>query len=79
MEIACAQHHISENQITRTNHMFAGQFLALLDFLQLQVAFQEKEDENLRLKHYIDTILLNIVENYPQILEVKNVGGPEKR
>lgn len=46
---------------------------------QLQVAFQEKEDENLRLKHYIDTILLNIVENYPQILEVKTPNGPEKR
>lgn len=59
--------------------LLRGQFLALLDFLQLQMAFQEKEDENLRLKHYIDTILLNIVENYPQILEVKNVGGPEKR
>jgi len=39
--------------------------------LQLQQAFQEKEDENVRLKHYIDTILLNIVENYPQLLEVK--------
>ncbi|KAH8405017.1 hypothetical protein KR222_004363 [Zaprionus bogoriensis] len=38
---------------------------------QLQQAFQEKEDENVRLKHYIDTILLNIVENYPQLLEVK--------
>lgn len=43
----------------------------LFVFLQLQQAFQEKEDENVRLKHYIDTILLNIVENYPQLLEVK--------
>ncbi|XP_036326693.1 intracellular protein transport protein USO1 isoform X9 [Rhagoletis pomonella] len=41
---------------------------------QLQQAFQEKEDENTRLKHYIDTILLNIVENYPQLLEVKPVA-----
>ncbi|KAL5292241.1 RAB11FIP4.2 family protein [Megaselia abdita] len=38
---------------------------------QLQQAFQEKDEENNRLKHYIDTILLNIVENYPQLLEVK--------
>lgn len=38
---------------------------------QLEVAYQDKEDENKRLKHYIDTILLNIVENYPQLLEVK--------
>ncbi|KAL9903553.1 rab11 family-interacting protein 4B isoform X4 [Glossina fuscipes] len=40
---------------------------------QLQQAFQEKEEENTRLKHYIDTILLNIVENYPQLLEVKAI------
>lgn len=40
-------------------------------YLQLQTAYQDKEDENQRLKHYIDTILLNIVENYPQLLEVK--------
>ncbi|XP_059609078.1 rab11 family-interacting protein 3 isoform X4 [Phlebotomus argentipes] len=39
---------------------------------QLQTAYQDKEEENVRLKHYIDTILLNIVENYPQLLEVKS-------
>ncbi|GAB0087908.1 Peptidyl-prolyl cis-trans isomerase [Sergentomyia squamirostris] len=39
---------------------------------QLQSAYQDKEEENIRLKHYIDTILLNIVENYPQLLEVKS-------
>lgn len=42
---------------------------------QLQSAFKDKEDENQRLKTYIDTILLNIVENYPQLLEVKGSGG----
>uniref|UniRef100_A0A336LS76 CSON015498 protein n=1 Tax=Culicoides sonorensis TaxID=179676 RepID=A0A336LS76_CULSO len=36
---------------------------------QLQDAYKDKEEENKRLKHYIDTILLNIVENYPQLLE----------
>ncbi|XP_011179072.1 probable serine/threonine-protein kinase cdc7 isoform X1 [Zeugodacus cucurbitae] len=46
----------------------------LASLSQLQQAFQEKEDENTRLKHYIDTILLNIVENYPQLLEVKPIG-----
>lgn len=40
--------------------------------LQLQEAYKDKEEENKRLKHYIDTILLNIVENYPQLLEVKS-------
>ncbi|KAL5292231.1 RAB11FIP4.2 family protein [Megaselia abdita] len=43
----------------------------LASLSQLQQAFQEKDEENNRLKHYIDTILLNIVENYPQLLEVK--------
>uniref|UniRef100_A0A8W7Q170 FIP-RBD domain-containing protein n=1 Tax=Anopheles coluzzii TaxID=1518534 RepID=A0A8W7Q170_ANOCL len=43
----------------------------LASLTQLQVAFQEKEEENRRLKHYIDTMLLNVVENYPQLLEVK--------
>lgn len=43
--------------------------------MQLQSAYQDKEEENVRLKTYIDTILLNIVENYPQLLEVKNLGG----
>uniref|UniRef100_A0A0K8TQI2 Putative wrky transcription factor protein 1-like isoform x6 n=1 Tax=Tabanus bromius TaxID=304241 RepID=A0A0K8TQI2_TABBR len=41
-------------------------------FNQLQQAFKEKEEENQRLKHYIDAILLNIVENYPELLEVKS-------
>uniref|UniRef100_A0A182K4P0 Peptidase S1 domain-containing protein n=1 Tax=Anopheles christyi TaxID=43041 RepID=A0A182K4P0_9DIPT len=41
----------------------------LASLTQLQVAFQEKEEENRRLKHYIDTMLLNVVENYPQLLE----------
>lgn len=44
-------------------------------YLQLQIAYKDKEDENQRLKHYIDTILLNIVENYPQLLEVKSCGN----
>ncbi|XP_055619627.1 rab11 family-interacting protein 4A isoform X2 [Toxorhynchites rutilus septentrionalis] len=38
---------------------------------QLQTAFQDKEEENRRLKHYIETILLQVVEHYPQLLEVK--------
>lgn len=42
---------------------------------QLQQAFQEKEEENTRLKHYIDTILLNIVEKCPQLLEVKAINN----
>jgi hypothetical protein len=46
-------------------------FFSSLKF-QLQEAYQEKDDECRRLKRYIDTILLNIVENYPQLLEIKS-------
>ncbi|XP_031632519.1 rab11 family-interacting protein 4 isoform X6 [Contarinia nasturtii] len=51
----------------------------LASLTKLQAAYQEKEEENQRLKHYIDTILLNIVENYPQILEVKTNPMSNKR
>ncbi|XP_062717146.1 rab11 family-interacting protein 4 isoform X4 [Aedes albopictus] len=43
----------------------------LASLTQLQIAFQDKEEENRRLKHYIETILVQVVEHYPQILEVK--------
>ncbi|XP_052891778.1 rab11 family-interacting protein 4B isoform X8 [Anopheles moucheti] len=58
------------NLLNGTSNSLA-QELEAMSQNQLQVAFQEKEDENRRLKHYIDTMLLNVVENYPQLLEVK--------
>lgn len=37
---------------------------------QLRRALKEQQEDNFRLKKYIDDILLNIVNNYPDLLEV---------
>ncbi|KAH9413762.1 hypothetical protein DERP_012095 [Dermatophagoides pteronyssinus] len=45
-----------------------------LNLEQLKTALREQQDVNAKLRSYIDGILLNIVENYPQLLEVKSNG-----
>ncbi|XP_047113637.1 rab11 family-interacting protein 4 isoform X4 [Schistocerca piceifrons] len=42
-----------------------------LSLEQMRTALKEQQEVNAQLRTYIDGILLNIVENYPQLLEVK--------
>ena len=38
---------------------------------QMRKALQDQQDVNLHLRKYIDSVLLNIMEKYPELLEVR--------
>ncbi|KAL1518092.1 hypothetical protein ABEB36_001768 [Hypothenemus hampei] len=44
------------------------------EIFQVQKALKEQQEVNRQLRAYIEGILLNIVENHPQLLEVKHQG-----
>ena len=37
----------------------------------MRKALQDQQDVNLQLRAYIDSVLLNIMEKYPELLEVR--------
>jgi len=41
-------------------------------YFKMRKALQDQQDVNLHLRSYIDSVLLNIMEKYPELLEVRN-------
>ena len=41
-------------------------------FLQMRKALQDQQDVNTHLRKYIDSVLLNIMDKYPELLEVRS-------
>jgi len=48
-----------------------GYFVDDFNCFQMKTALKDQQEVNDQLRAYIDNILLNIVENHPELLEVK--------
>lgn len=53
------------------NNSLAAEFEAMSEN-EMRKALQDQQDVNLHLRSYIDSVLLNIMEKYPELLEVRN-------
>ena len=56
----------------RIKSRFSLGILFHMDFsFQMRKALQDQQDVNVHLRKYIDSVLLNIMEKYPELLEVR--------
>ncbi|XP_013172265.1 PREDICTED: rab11 family-interacting protein 4A isoform X2 [Papilio xuthus] len=74
------EHSLAHELSQMTDHEPVGSTQSELgiELEKLQKALKEQQDVNVQLRAYIDGILLSIVENYPQLLEVKYQKPEEK-
>ncbi|XP_045536338.1 rab11 family-interacting protein 4A isoform X2 [Papilio machaon] len=74
------EHSLAHELSQMTDHELVGstQSELSIELEKLQKALKEQQDVNVQLRAYIDGILLSIVENYPQLLEVKYQKPEEK-
>lgn len=52
------------------NNSLAAEFEAMSEN-EMRKALQDQQDVNIHLRKYIDSVLLNIMEKYPELLEVR--------
>ncbi|XP_053211033.1 rab11 family-interacting protein 4B-like isoform X2 [Panonychus citri] len=74
LEAQILANHLEEGRSLLREEEAASSLAEELNNLSLEplrVALREQKECNKKLRAYIDGILLNIVENYPQLLEVK--------
>ena len=69
MVLACENARGFENNFHETNHANLAQNSIFL--FQLRNALRDQKEVNVQLRNYIDGILMNIIEKYPELLEVR--------
>lgn len=53
------------------NNSLAAEFEAMSEN-EMRTALKDQQDVNVHLRSYIDNVLLNIMDKYPELLEIRN-------